>query len=112
MHSYIVTRTTWLSGQIQQAQGTAALEEDVSAFVEVLECFPDYPATTFSPASLQRVQDQAEGVIETVERTVQDSPDDRRSQRLVAHIYAIRRAVEEIDRWQKHYIGYMKRRSA
>jgi len=112
MHSYIVTRTTWLSEQIHQADGDASLDEDVSAFVEVLECFPDYPATTFSPASLERVRDQAEGVIETVERTVQRTPDDRRNQRLVAHIYAIRRAVEEIDHWQKHYAGYMKRRSA
>ena len=31
MHSYVVTRTTWLSEQIQQAHGTAALEEGVSA---------------------------------------------------------------------------------
>jgi len=112
MHSYIVTRTTWLAEQIQQAHGAAELDEDVSAFVEVLECFPDYPATTFSPASLQRVRNQAEGVIDAVERRVQTDPDNRRNQRLVAHIYGIRRAVEEIDHWQKHYMGYLKRQSA
>src|SRR3954463_5786859 len=112
MHSYIVTRTTSLSEQIQQAAGGAALDEHVSAFVEVLDCFPDYPATTFSPASLERVGHQAEAGIATLARRVQANPDDRRNQRLVSHIYAIRRAVEEIDHWQKHYAGYMKRQSA
>jgi hypothetical protein len=112
VHSYILTRTTWLFDQIQQTRCSSALVEETKAFSEVLECFPDYPLTAFSSASMQRVQAQADGVIDLVERCVAASPDDRRNQRLVTCIYNIRRAVEEIDHWQKHYAGYMKRQSA
>jgi hypothetical protein len=112
MHSYVVTRTTEIADRIRQAHRAGALDDELRAFVEVLECFPDYPASTFSPESLDRVRTQAEIAIDSVERWVDAHPGDGHNQRLVEYLYAIRSATEEINRWEQHYRGSTTNRSA
>jgi len=112
MHSYVVNRAAWLSEQVQQAQQAAPLDDAAGAFVEVLECFPDYPAATFSLAAMHSVRYQSQGVIEKLEQWVQANPEDRHNQRFLRYVYTINRAVERINCWQNHYVGSARRQSA
>jgi hypothetical protein len=103
MHSYVTARAASLTNSIEHPEDAHSLVENVGAFVEVLECLPDYPADAFAPPAIHRVRAEAEEVIVTIERWVEAHPDGRVNLRLVGAIYGIRRALEEINRWQKHY---------
>ena len=112
MHSYVIARAASLADDIARAHGARSLEDGVEAFVEVLQCLPDYPAAAFPAASMHRVRAQAEEVIASVERWVDANPDSRHNQRLVGSVYGIRRAIEEMNRWQQHYMGATTNKSA
>jgi hypothetical protein len=112
MHSYVITRAAELSTDVEQAQGRRALEEHVGAFVEVLECLPDYPAAAFSEAAINTIRVKAERVIDRIEQWVEADRDSAHHVRLVAYVYAIRRALEEMERWRMHYLASTASRSA
>src|SRR4051812_38360763 len=104
MPEHVIDRIATLSGNIQEAQRTGRLQDLVGEFTQVLECVPDYPAHAFSAASLGRVNAQSEAVIARIERWIDSGVGDRDDQqRLAGAVYEMRRALEEIDRWQKHY---------
>lgn len=74
-------------------------------FVDALARVPDYPAAEFSPLEIEQLSTTAEHVIAAIERRLDDE-DDASSikQDLAEAIYDVRRNLEEISRWRRHYL--------
>jgi uncharacterized protein YgfB (UPF0149 family) len=76
----------------------------VRQFIETLGLFPDNPAAELSAESFEMVTNLAEQIIAHIERRI-ETEDDKSNQELAESVYDIRRNVEEIYRWRKHYLG-------
>ena len=76
----------------------------VREFVHVLRTVPDCGPAEISGGGIQVLRHLAERVIEQIERRL-ESGEDRPSlqQELATAVYDIRSALEEVDRWQRHY---------
>jgi len=73
-------------------------------FAHLLTTVPDYPPREFSTDSIGVLAQMAEDVITRIERRVSTGDDSGAVQLdLVEAVYDIRRALEEIDRWRRHY---------
>lgn len=74
-------------------------------FVDALARVPDYPAADFSPLEVEQLSSTAEHVIAAIERRIDADEDrDRVKQELAETIYEMRRRLEEISRWRRHYL--------
>ena len=102
----IITQAVALSETIQRASRPHALEAAVTQFTRLLATVPDYAACEFSTDSIGLLGRLAESVIARIERRVGAGDDSGAVQLvLVEAVYDIRRALEEIDRWHRHYAG-------
>ena len=100
-----IAKAVDLSETIRGAGRLHALEKAVGQFVGLLHRVPDYPASTFSPDAIGVLRTLAEGVIEKIEDRVHAGQDERNEQQvLVEAVYDIQAALEEIDRWRRHYL--------
>lgn len=76
----------------------------VQEFVGVLRTVPDCAPVEISAGMIQVLQHLAERVIQQIEHRLATGEDRRSLQRDLAEaVYDIRRALEEIDLWQRHY---------
>lgn len=74
-------------------------------FADALARVPDYPAADFSPVEIEQLSSTAEHVIAAIERRIDADEDrDRVKQELAETIYEMRRRLEEISRWRRHYL--------
>jgi hypothetical protein len=74
-------------------------------FVDLLARVPDHPASEFSGVEIEQLSTTAEHVIAAIERRLDDADDQAPlSQQLAEMIYEIRRNLEEIARWRRHYL--------
>jgi len=79
-------------------------ETAVTEFVRVLRTVPDGPPGETSTGTIQVLQHLAERVIRRIEERLARGEDRQPlQQRLAESVYDIRRALEELDRWQQHY---------
>ena len=102
----IVTKAVALSETIQRANRPHALEAAVTEFTHLLTTVPDHAPRELSTDSIGLLARLAEDVITRIERRVSSGDDSGAVQLdLVEAVYGIRRALEEIDRWRRHYAG-------
>ena len=74
-------------------------------FVGALAHVPDFPAAEFTPLEIEQLSATAEQVIEAIERRLENSKDRVATQQELAEsVYEIRRELEEITRWRRHYL--------
>ena len=65
---------------------------------------PDFRPLDFRPGELQVLAQISEGMIDRIEGRVGDGTDSRLSSaELVMTLYDIRRDLEEIHRWHRHF---------
>jgi hypothetical protein len=74
-------------------------------FVGALAHVPDFPAAEFTTLEIERLSATADQVIEAIERRLENSKDRGATQQELAEsVYEIRREMEEITRWRRHYV--------
>jgi hypothetical protein len=74
-------------------------------FVDELARVPDHTATEFSPLEIEQLSSKAEHVIAAIERQIEDAgADGGARQDLNEAIDDVRRQLEEINRWRRHYL--------
>ena len=74
-------------------------------FVGALAHVPDFPAAEFTTLEIEHLSATAEQVIEAIERRLENSRDRVATQQELAEsVYEIRRELEEITRWRRHYL--------
>ena len=77
----------------------------VRNFVDALARVPDYPAADFSPLEIEQLSSTAEHVIVAIERRLEDGGDQSGvKQELAEMIDDVRRSLEKITRWRRHYL--------
>jgi hypothetical protein len=82
-----------------------ALRTHTRDFVDALARVPDYPAAEFSALEIAQLSSTAEHVIGAIERRIDaDEERDSNKQELADTIYEVRRRLEEISRWRRHYL--------
>lgn len=78
----------------------------VREFVNVLRTVPDCAPAAVSGGSIQVLQYLGERVIEQIEQRLAEGSDRAKvQQELATAVYDIRGALEELDRWQRHFAG-------
>jgi hypothetical protein len=99
----IVGRALEVHRKIQQATGGRTMDGAVREFVHTLTLIPDCAPSEISSDQIEVLRGLAESVIEQIEARLAQGSRPQVEQDLAAGVYAIRRALEEIDRWQRHY---------
>ena len=85
--------------------GGRAFRKMIRDFVDALARVPAIPATEFSPLELEQLSSKAEHVIAAIERHIDDDADKEGArQALGEEIDAVRRQIEELNRWRRHYL--------
>ena len=88
------------------ASHSHAFEKAVHGFVQVLATVPDYPPAMISDDAVRALLALSEQVIEQIEQRIITQQDGASGQRdIVEAVYEIRRVLEDIDRWRRHYRG-------
>jgi hypothetical protein len=92
---------------VRQARHHRALEYEAAAFTRLLATVPDHHAPgALGMDAIARLRELAESVIVEIERCVRSRQSSDAAQvHLVSWVYDIRRELEEIDRWSRHYFG-------
>jgi hypothetical protein len=105
VHPHVIDEAAVVAGSIRHDRRLHPLMEHVRAFLHLLHEVPDYPATAFSSAALQAMRSQADEVVETIEAYIDaGNATGNAAQQLAEAVYDIRAALEEIDRWHRHFM--------
>jgi hypothetical protein len=102
----VIARAVVLSETMRRATHRRAFQHALAEFVAIVRSVPDYPPATFSFDEAHSLTAAAQSVIDDIERRV-STQDDRAGVQvaLVEAVYAIRGGLEEIDRWQRHFLA-------
>ena len=101
-----LARVTALAETVAAATHDRPLVKAVRHFVEFLHTVPDSTAAEWSHESLALVRKTSEDVVDTIERQLERTGAIGASERKLAEeVYAIRRALENIDHWERHFLG-------
>lgn len=101
-----LARVTELAEAVAAATRERPLTKAVAHFVAFLRAVPHGGAAEWSHESLNVVRKKSEGVVEAIERALERAGASGPSeQKLAEEIYAIRQALEDIDRWERHFLG-------
>lgn len=74
-------------------------------FVNALAEVPDLPAAEFTAVEIEQLSSTADHVIAMIERRIEAATDRPALQQdLASTIYDIRRRLEEISRWRRHFL--------
>jgi hypothetical protein len=106
MEPELVAKVAELADTILTTKASHAFAKAVGTFVQALATVPDYPAATFSDDAVSRLLSLSEQVIEQIEQRLNTEQDRAAVQQdIVGAVYEIRRVLENIDRWRRHYRG-------
>jgi hypothetical protein len=90
---------------VTNTESGRAFRKVVRDFVDALARVPGIPATEFSPLELEQLSSKAEHVISAIERHIDDDVDKEAArQQLGEEIDAVRRQIEDFNRWRRHYL--------
>jgi hypothetical protein len=91
--------------ELMSTASSRSLRQLAREFVDALARVPGYPAAEFSPLEIEQLSSTAEHVIAAIERRIDDEDDQSSArQELAETIYDVRRNLEEISRWRRHYL--------
>ncbi len=77
----------------------------VRAFTAVLDDVPNSAVSEWSPQTLAALRTAAEAVVDAIEQQIADAEAGSFQRELAAAVYEVRRSLEEIDKWERHYLG-------
>ena len=101
----LVERALAISDAVRRATHRHAFHRQIGAFVQLLATIPDYAPRDFSSEAIAVLRTLAEGVIAHIEERLSTIGDSHRIRvDLAETVYDIRRALEEIDTWRRHYV--------
>ena len=90
---------------VTNTESGRAFRKVIRDFVDALARVPGIPATEFSPLEIEQLSSKAEHVISAIERHIDDAADKEGTrQALGEEIDAVRRQIEELNRWRRHYL--------
>ena len=106
MEPELVAKAAELADIVLATEPSHAFAKAVGNFVQALATVPDYPSATFSDDAVARLLSLSEQVIEQIEQRINTEKDGAPVQQdIVGAVYEIRRVLENIDRWRRHYRG-------
>ena len=106
MEADVMAKVAEFAETIRTTKHRHAFEKAVKGFVRLLATVPDAPPETFSDDAVRSLLSMSEQVIAQIEQRVSTQQDSASVQRdIVEGVYEIRRALEDIDRWRRHFRG-------
>jgi hypothetical protein len=103
MTTSLVADAVEMAGRARDAAGLRPFRHAVSDFIRVLGSVPDEGADTVSNDEVRVLQTLGENVIDAIEARVPDIANAADAQALVSSVYEIRRLLEEVTHWRRHY---------
>jgi hypothetical protein len=103
MSNSLVASAVEMAGRVRDAAHHRQFRHAVSEFVRVLGTVPDEGADTVSSDDARVLQALGQDVIDYIEEHVPDIASAADAQALVSSVYEIRRLLEEVGRWRRHY---------
>jgi hypothetical protein len=105
MHEIVTTART-LVDDVAAAHRGRRFEDAVAAFTGLLETVPDYGPTELAASDITELTQLAEVVIRLIEARLDARHDGAGVQRDLAEaVYCIRRQLEQMDVWRRHYLA-------
>ena len=106
MESDVLATAANLTETIRNAHRRHHFETAVRDFVRLLATVPDYPAKDFSVDTVGSLKTLSEDVITNIETRISANADPGADQQqLASGVYEIRRLLEEIQHWRRHYLS-------
>ena len=100
----VVAQAAELADRIRATNSRSSFGAAVHNFLHLMRTVPDFAVGEISEASIDALTKTAERVIDAIEDRLATADDSREMQLdLAKTIYAIREALEGIDRWHRHY---------
>jgi hypothetical protein len=100
----IVVEAGELAETIRHASRRSSFEGAVRDFRRLMRTVPDYAVGEISTSAIAALTETAERVIDCIETRLDTCDDPPATQlELARSVYSIRRALERIDRWRRHY---------
>jgi hypothetical protein len=100
-----LTEAIELSQAVVNSRRSRPFAKTVHAFLHVLNCIPDSAASEWTHDSLKLLRDASEDVVAAIEQHLSEADEKIGAERQLAEaVYAIRKALEEIDRWERHFL--------
>jgi hypothetical protein len=90
------------AARVSSARSERALRQAVDRFVGGLSLLPDARPGALDRDEIRKIRAAAELVVAHIEELL-DTIQGMSAQRLVSAIYEIRRLLEELDRWERHF---------
>ncbi len=104
MPADIMLQTVDAAARLNDAHWRRPFEHAAGRFVRLLGSVPDCGAHEISDAEVRTLQGIAEGVIGRIEARIDAGGDSVAVQRALAgRVYEIRRLLEEVYEWRRHY---------
>ena len=103
MSSSLVADAVEKAGRVHDAGHHRQFRHAVSEFVRVLGTVPDEGANTVSNDEVRVLRTLGDNVIDSIEARVPDIASAADAQALVSSVYEIRRLLEEVHQWRRHY---------
>jgi hypothetical protein len=103
MTAGIVADAVDAAGRVRDAGHLRPFKRAVSDFVRVLGAVPDEGADTVSNDDVRVLLGLGQDVIDRIEARVTDTSSAADAQTLVRAVYEIRRLLEEVSQWRRHY---------
>ena len=99
-----IANTISAATHVRDAVGRRPFEHAVGEFTHILGQVPDARPSELSTHDIGLLQTLSEEVIELIEtRVSRAAVCGPREQMLISRLYEIRRLLEEIDQWRRHY---------
>lgn len=103
MPKTLIDQANAAAGDALSATKRRALTVAVEQFVDCLKRVPDGSPTDLQPGDLGTLRTLAEDVIGKIEKDLERDDSGGPAEDLAEGVYDIRAALEELDRWQRHY---------
>ena len=103
--SELVTAVSETAQALAQTESGRSFVKSIAKILDALSRVPDYSSTAFSSEEIARLQLAAEQSITAIEVRIETGDDNGTVQlKLARAIYELRRELEEVDRWRRHYL--------
>lgn len=103
MPKTLIEQANAAAGDALSATKRRALTVAVEQFVDCLKRVPDGTPADLQPSDLDTLRALAEDVIGKIENDLERDDSGGSAQDLAEGVYDIRAALEELDRWRRHY---------
>jgi hypothetical protein len=102
----IVTVASDTAQALSQSASGRIFTKSIKKILDALSCVPDYAHAAFSSEQIAQLQLNGEQTIAAIELRIETGDDNGTAQLEMARaIYELRRELEDIDRWRRHYLG-------